>query len=538
VVGGGLRKACHFLDHIDEMRSEIEAIEQKLRRPGGLWSDEAVVRFFEDRIPHEINTASAFHKWLEKYEETLLLAVADVVDESLEDLGLDGFPDTLRYSGDEYTLYYHALAGERDDGVTLGLHVDQLPKLPDWLPGWGVDGNLRERAEILLRSLPKDYRRICQPIGPVAEGFAECWMYAPKDMSIFQALSEYAKERTGAHVPLDAYDVSKLPPELVTKIWVCDDDGQELAMGTEVAVLKIDLADRMRVRFEAIANSDIERKGISTWDGESLPERVETPGGAAFPALVDEGKTVGVRAFTCLAEANESHRAGGARLLCLTHADQVNHLLKKFPLGMMAKVELPRLGVAGTAMNDLILLAAEGAAGKVFPRSPDAFRVLAQEARGRWFDAANAVGKSLDESLELLPEIRAWIERNRKDRNLGGVAEDLEEELTWLFRQRFAWHAGFAVLRDYPRRLKAIRSRLARVSSLPLVKDLEKMERLRKAWLPWFRAWTKDPDDCNLWQLGWMLEEYRISLFAPDIPLTMKVSEKRVQELLRTSALL
>ena len=289
VVAGKLKKRSRFLEHVDDMRSEIEAIEQKLRRPGGLWSDEAVLRFFEERIPEDINTAAAFHKWLEKNEDVLMLGVGDVVDEDLEYLGLAGFPDSITHAGQEYSLYYHTAQGERDDGVTLGVHVDQLPKLPDWLPAWGADGNLRERAEILLRSLPKDYRRVCQPIGPAAESFAELWSFAPKDRSIYQALSEHMKDRTGAYVPVGEYDAGKLPPELVTKIWVCDDEAQELAMGDDVAVLKLQLADRMRVRFEAAANADVERKGISSWDGESLPERVETPGGPAFPALVDEG---------------------------------------------------------------------------------------------------------------------------------------------------------------------------------------------------------------------------------------------------------
>jgi len=532
VVGGGLRKRCDFLDHIAEMRGEIEAIEQKLRRPGGLWSDEAVLRFFEERIPEEINTAAAFHKWLAHHEETLMLAVSDVVDEDFDDLGLDGFPDTLRHQGAGYTLYYHALAGERDDGVTLGLHVDQLPKLPDWLPEWGVDGNLCERAEILLRSLPKDYRRACQPIGPAAESFAELWRFAPKDRSIYQALSEHINQRNGAYVPVGEYDISKLPPELVTKIWVCDDDAQELAMGVEVAVLKLQLADRMRVRFEAVANADIERKGLSAWDGESLPERVETPGGAAFPALVDEGSSVGVRAFTCVAEAAESHRAGGARLLCLAHGEQINYLKKKFPLGLMAKVEMPRLGVGGTSMDDLFLLAAEGAAGQVFPRSPDDFRNLTEHARGRWYESAAVIGKSLDEMLEILPDIRNWITANRNDRNLGEVAEDLDEQLMWLFRERFAWRAGFHGLREYPRRLRAIRSRLGRLSSLPIVKDLEKMDRLRRLWVPWFQRWTAAPEDPRHWSHGWALEEYRISLLAPDIPLLGKVSEKRLEEMI------
>jgi ATP-dependent helicase HrpA len=507
-------------------------VEEKLRRPGGLWSEEAVLRFCEDRIPEDIHTAAAFHKWLADHDDALTLSLADVLDEDLEALGLDLFPDTLTHNGEEYPLYYHAAAGERDDGVTIGVHVDQLPKLPPWLPDWGVDGNLRERTEILLRSLPKDYRRVCQPISQVADGFAELWCHAPKEMPLFQALSEHVKERNGAFIPADAYDHSRLPPHLMTKIWVCDDDGNELVMGGDVAVLKLQLADRMRVRFEAAANAEIERSGISSWDGESLPERVDTPGGPAFPALVDEGKSVGVRAFTRAPEAAESHRAGGARLLWLAHPAQVDHLRKKYPLGMMAKVELPRLGTGGTSLDDLILLTAEGAAGGIFPKSPDAFRDLTEQSRGRWFESAARIGKSLDEVMEILPDIQTWLARHRNDRNLGAIAEDIDEQLAWLFRQRFAWRAGFAGLCDYPRRLRAIRSRLGRVSSLPIVKDLEKMERLRRLWLPWFRKWTETPDDPALWPCGWALEELRVSLFAPDLPCAMKVSEKRIGEML------
>ncbi len=535
IIANGLRKRCDFLDHLNDMRTELEAIEQKLRRPAGLWSDEAVLRFYEDRIPENINTAAAFHKWLEKNEQQLMLGVGDVVDEDLASLGLTGFPDSLKHAGQEYSLYYHAAQGERDDGVTIGVHVDQLPRFPDWLPGWGVDGNLRERAEILLRSLPKDYRRICQPIAHAADSFAELWSFAPKDRGIFQALSEHMKERNGAYVPVAEFDVSKLPPELVTKIWVCDDDAEELAMGDDVAVLKLQLADRMRVRFEAAANADVERRGISTWDGESLPELVMTPGGAAYPALVDEGKSVGVRAFTSAALAAESHRAGGSRLLWLAHADQVNYLRKKFPLGMMAKVELPRLGPGGTSLETLILLAAEGAAGGIFPRSPDDFRLLTEQARGRWYDAAAAIGKSFDEIFELLPEILKWVTNKRDDRNLGDIAYDIGEQLDWLFRKDFAWRAGSYQLREYSRRLRAIRSRLARLSSLPIVKDLEKMDRFRRLWQPWFQRHTAQPDDPAQWPAGWALEEYRISLFAPDVSVLGKVSEKRLEEMVMGS---
>jgi ATP-dependent helicase HrpA len=83
--------------------------------------------------------------------------------------------------------------------------------------------------------------------------------------------------------------------------------------------------------------------------------------------------------------------------------------------------------------------------------------------------------------------------------------------------------------------LRAIRSRLGRISSLPIVKDLEKMDRVRRLWEPWFRRWTESPDDPALWPAGWALEEWRVSLFAPDIPCTVKVSEKRIAEMLSGS---
>ena len=267
-------------------------------------------------------------------------------------------------------------------------------------------------------------------------------------------------------------------------------------MGDDVAVLKLQLADRMRVRFEAAANADVERKGISSWDGESLPERVETPGGAAYPALVDEGKSVGVRAFTSAAEAAESHRAGGARLLWLAHADQVESPEEKIPVRPdgEGRTAAPRhrRHLAGRRSS---CSPPKARRVELSRRSPDEFRVLSEQARGRWYEAAAVIGKSLDEILEILPEIQRWIAANRKDRNLGEIAEDLDEQLAWLFRKDFAWRAGLR----RPARLPAPPAGDP-LAARPLVlaahrQGSGKNGTLRRLWLPWFQRWTADPDD-------------------------------------------
>jgi len=70
------------------------------------------------------------------------------------------------------------------------------------------------------------------------------------------------------------------------------------------------------------------------------------------------------------------------------------------------------------------------------------------------------------------------------------------------------------------------RSRLGRIASLPLIKDLEKLDRLQPHWQPWHDLYKASPDDARLWHHGWLLEEFRIALFAPDVPTAFKVSEK------------
>jgi ATP-dependent helicase HrpA len=512
------------MERMETLREEITYLEDKLRRPGMLWNEEAVIQFLQKRIPKEISTAAAFHKWRYDHEDSLMMGMKDVVWEDLH--GLEFFPDVLRHAGEEYPTYYHYAPGERDDGVTLGVHVDQLPAMPEWLAGWGVDGNLEERAELLMRGLAKDFRRSCQPIADVARSFADQWAGVSKETSVIKTLAAHIERRTGAVIPLEEFDAGKIPFELVTKIWVCDDEGEELAIGEDVSELKLQLADRMRERFEAAATADVERRGMSSWDGESLAREVKTAGGPAFPALVDEGGTVGVRAFTDLYEAREAHRRGGARLLVIGSGQEVDYLRKKYPIGMHAKIEMSRLGID---IEELLLLAAEGASGGgEFPRSPEAFAKLQEASKGKWYEAGTRIATALDEVIEAEREIRDWIERHQGDRNFGEIAEDLDEQLQWLMRDGFVWKAGFETFLDLPRKFRALRSRLGRISGLPLVKDLEKMDLIRPLWCQWNQLWKANPDQPSFWEIGWMLEEWRINLFAPDIETKHKVSAKRI----------
>jgi hypothetical protein len=59
-----------------------------------------------------------------------------------------------------------------------------------------------------------------------------------------------------------------------------------------------------------------------------------------------------------------------------------------------------------------------------------------------------------------------------------------------------------------------------------LVKDLEKMDLIRPLWNEWFERWRNNPHQASLWETGWLVEEWRIQTFAPDVELKAKTSEK------------
>lgn len=526
----GLKNKPKCLKRLDWLRSEVAGIEEKLRRPGGLWSEELVFAFFDEKLPPFINTAKAFWQWNTKNEDELCPELKDVVYEPHAVEALNGYPDALVHGGVEYTLYYNAAPGERDDGVTIGVHIDQLVDFPDWLPGWGVDGDLAERTRLLIKSLPKPLRTRCNPAAESAQAFADQWWGREKKRGITEELSVFLRARTGADMLMSDFDESRLPAELVTKIWVCDDAGCELGMGTDLAELRADLLSVATERFEEAATEEWSVQGMTTWECEALPESVQMGSSVGYPALVDEGQTVGVRVFADAAEAHQSHRVGCLRLLMIAQPDQAGFVRKKMPLGWDVKMILP---TTGGDLEELVSVSGEMAllqgSGRL-PRDGEAFAAASKAAREHWYASVEMLANGLGEWLTEWRAAGEWVESARSDRNKGEAADDIGEQLEWLMRGGYVWRAGAAHLPDYARYFRGLSERIERIGSLPIVKDLEKMDVFRELWHPWFLAWSERPDEAALWEIGWMLEEYRLSLFSPSVRPKGKVSPKIIRQ--------
>ncbi|MCP5534671.1 MAG: ATP-dependent RNA helicase HrpA [Akkermansiaceae bacterium] len=528
ILGKGLRTKGRFLQRLEEVREEIGSAEHKLRRAGGLWSEEAVYDFFHDRIPARICTAKAFQKWRTTgdNEELLMLKVEDCIWGEIEDLS--DFPDCVWYGEQGYDVSYSETPGERTDGVVFEIGMDQIVDYPDHLTGWGVPGILEERVFLLIRSLPKSQRQVCSPGRAAAQAFVEEWHGWEPTRPLKVELADFLTRRTNHVIDAGMFEEDRLPDSLRPKVRVWSDEEEELGFSEHADEIRKKLTGLMRERREILVNEEWEMTGGEGWDFGDIPEVADD---GVFPALVDEGDTVGMRAYLDRADADESHRAGCVRLFQIDQAGQLDYVRRQFPLGMTGKMMLPMMEqTKGEGMEQMLRIACEGAMASPLPRNAAAFQGAAANGKGELFNCADRVARGFESMLESYRVVSEWIESNRNDRHLHVVADDLSEEIGWLLGKGFIWRAGYARFCEYGRYFQAMEERLQRLQSLPQVKDDEKRERIRRQWKPWYAAWKHEPAKPQLWEIGWLLMEWRVAEFAPGFPRKVKVSEKRIQE--------
>lgn len=533
ILEGRLRGQVPCLDRLGKVRQQVAAAERKLRRVGGLWLEDYAYDFYFARIPVEATTAKGFHDWRKREgnEEKLMIGIRDVVWEEGIESELMLFPDVVEHGGREWLVEYVCDPEAEDDGMVFELELAELPHMPDYLPSWVVPGLLAERVELLIRSLPKDWRTRFQPVKGTAEDFLKEWTGWEPQVDLLEALGEFLSKIAGVVIEPSMFDESRLPNCLRPTVHVRDEKGKSLAFGEEVWLLKEKLAGLLRSRREAAANEEWEMTGGTFWSFGELPAESE----GVFPALVDEGETVGTRAFLDREEAEESHRAGLVRLFWLDHESMLRGHLKRGFLRPLAKLVF---GPNQTEALDVQVMraAVEGAFFKKagdLPRNGDDFAAASETARGWVLDMAKMISSELERAAESYEASSKWIRGKADEKFFGETVADLGEELEWLARDGFLWKAGSKRAQRYGRHFDAIEERLKRMESLPLVKDEEKRRQLDELWLDWLKQWRARPEAARLWSVGWLLEEWRIQLFAPGVPREGKVSAKMIAKALK-----
>ncbi|MBP1818209.1 ATP-dependent RNA helicase HrpA [Mycobacterium sp. OAE908] len=534
LVEGDWQTRHHFLRDNARLREQLEEIEERARRRDLIVGDDDIYAFYDARIPADVVSARHFDAWWKKQRHRTPALLTFTRDDLLrtEEAATDR-PDTWQAGDLTLPVTYKFEPGAEDDGITVHVPVEVLARLGGEAFAWHVPALREELITALIRSLPKDLRRNFVPAPDTAR--AVLTTLEPGDEPLLQSLQRVLQRRSGVLVPIDAFDLDKLPTHLRVTFAVESSDGAEVARGKDLAALQDRLAAPVRQAVAAAVADGLQRRGLHGWpdDLDELPRAVERVSGGhtvrGFPAFVDAGGAVDVRVFATTAEQGAAMASGVRRLLRLNAASPVKAIERQ----LNPRTRLV-LGANPDGSLAALLEDCADAAVAVLAPTPVWSRAEFEAVRGRVRDALTATSLDIvgrvEKVLAAVHEVEVALPAQPSAAQADAVA-DIRAQLDRLLPKGFVTATGAARLGDLTRYLTAIGRRLERLPR-DAAGDSERMQRvhavedaydeLRQALSP-ARATAEDVRD-----IGWMIEELRVSLWAQQLGTARPVSEQRI----------
>ena len=534
LVRGALDTRAAFRAHNEKIRAEVELLEHKRRKRDVLVDEQSLFEFFEARIPQQVNSARSFEKWLSRLgrdDRRLLYLGHDVLmQENAGTAPEELYPDELQSGGRSYQLEYHFDPGSPDDGVHLTIPIGLLNTLSPGKLQWLVPGLLRDKLVALIRQLPKPIRRSLTPVPEFADAVLSAIQGRVAE-PMLEACADELQRMTGLPVCAEDLDENSIDDHFRFLVRVVGEEGELIDSGRELAVIQDRLGSKAQRSFMDQQGQAFNRDGETVWVFGSMSAGIRTEDGArAWPALVDQDNAVGLRLFDTWDEAVLSHIDGVLRLLRLAIADKLNYLKKHHGLSRDALLAWSPLGSADQLIGELLNRSLVDCAGDVSTiRDADSFDGLCKRVR-------NEIGNTCLERAVLLNSILGLYARispavyGKMEARRPEVFDDISAQLEDLLYAGFLFDLEPGRLEHYPRYLQAIEERLAQLEQNP-VRDADRMAQVA----PWWQRYRTALEagciyDEAMDAFRWLLEEYRVSLFAQRLGTAERVSEKRLAE--------
>jgi ATP-dependent helicase HrpA len=525
-----------FLQHNRAVLEQAKRLQDRARRGDVIADEDALAVFFEQRIPDDVFSGKSLEAFRERVEPSepkrLFLSISDV---ALGDVELDpaAYPDELIVDGARLPLSYRFEPSEDDDGVTVSVPLEVLPQLEPEVWDAIVPAYHRQKISGLMYGLPRSLQRSIGADAALIEALAA--RVRPLEGPYLAGLSEAIFQASGVHVPPGAFRKDELPPYLSFHFKVVD-RGRVVASGRDLADLKVREGARASEAFAKLALAAYEQEGLTAFPASGLVDHVVITGPSgpmrAFPGLTPSPRGVDLRVFPSRREASRATREGVLRLALASLGTTLEGLEKQVPAGVaasgLADVGKPRRQLALRALDEAFELGDP----QRLPRDKGAFdaRVVAGAARLK-AGLAELGRLAADIAVELDAARDALTAMKGKPGAPRAALEDVRVQLEYLVTPALLTSAPRSVLRAVPTYLRAIRVRLERLPNGPQ-KDASKAEGVTPLWSSFIKRRAelaaRGVPEHELDAFRWMLEELRVSVFAPELGPTVPVSRERL----------
>lgn len=561
-------KLAEFVSHNESLISDIEKLETKTRRRNLLVNEAIILNFYEQRLPNDIHNRHDLEKWLSQgNEQTLKLNRDTLLQADLDTQQTSQFPDKMTVHGKEVKIIYKFDPGKFADGVTMIVPISVLAPFPRHTGDWLVAGLLREKCIALIKTLPKPIRRNFAPAADTIDRIFD--QLSPKNMPLHQCLAEQLFRNRGVKVVADDFEIDKLDDFYRMNYRILDVDGSLVEEGRDLQKLKSSYANSVQDSVHsnnAPQRLKLEKHHIQNWNFGNLAKVVDYQHQGmtirVFPMLKiqnDESISLLVHDQQDAADYHSHHAIIELAKQVLSGSTQKQSLkyLKKELMSIKQKSKSGGLGSLGSQLKtasprtidksewtDKLINAAlgqtcfDGEAKQI--RDQKSFQSAIEFGAKQWVPTATKLETALLAALRHRDTIFTLANTMAVDSIATDLAlENIKSQLYRMFEPSFLSYTSLSTLKQYPRYLRALESRLEKLKFVSktvseemalenLQKDFDsKVDKLSNPELELDYVFLSYP---ALIEFSKMLQEWRVSIFAQHLKTQIPISEKRLRK--------
>jgi len=540
LVDGEFFTRAAFMQHNKSMIEKIKNLEAKVRRQDILVDDVIIYQFFDERLPEGIYSGAGFDTWRKNKEKEhtryLFIDKESLVrvssDHSLE----EQFPDHLAVDQAVFPLNYHFEPGKDSDGVTAKIPIAMLNQVEKNHFDWLVPGLIEEKITLLLKSLPKQFRKNFVPIPQFAKQCTQ--QLNSMDDSLLESLTCYIKKTKGIDIPGDSWQLETMPSYLFMRYEIVDEKNKILAIDRDLNKLRMALGGRAQAVFQTLPKTVWQRENILAWDFGNIPEHIDfVQQGMSikgYPVLLDRQNSVSLTVMDNKDDARVLHKKGVRRLLMLSIAKQAKYLTRNLMHIDQLCLQYNGIGACDSLKEDLL----DAVFDQVFQlkildiRQQDEFEKKLATRQDKLISEANEYCKIIGQVLMEYRHLMQQMNKN-KSRVASDAWQDINDQLAYLIYDGFVVETDKTWLLRLPVYLRAINKRIEKFSQTP---ERDQSQRLQlsplwehcKAHLG--KKSLKNITNLEFEKFRWMIEEMRVSFFAQELKTCFPISIKRLKD--------
>ena len=544
LVNGDVKKPFAFMQHNQRLIDDIIDIENRFRRRDLLIEEQHIFEFYQEQLPgiYDVRTLARVLK-KKKNDRFLRLEKVALLAQNPDDEQLDQYPDRLDIENNSLECAYCFDPGKDDDGVTLKIPSALAPSVSPESIDWLVPGLYPQKIEALIKGLPKKYRRKLVPVKNTVDVIIH---EMPKSRtSLISALGEFIYRRFGLDIPAAAWPEESLPDYLKMRVAITAPDGKEMQAGRDPNILQQAAAGLEKSDELKAARVQWEKTGITRWDFGDLPESVSDTGKAtgrwiAYPALEPSsaGSFVNIRLYRQREKALTLHLRGVAALYAILFAKDLKFLRRQLTLPADKAFMADYFGGSKNLVNQMVDRVIVDLFRKNI-RSKEAFYAYVESVAPKISSTGQQLLDGLVPVLTAYHEARSQIhrlqQRSRNNRQMVSFFQDQTAELVRLVPETFITIYDKQRLDHLIRYIQAaaIRARRAAVDfekdhakARDIVRFTEGLNQLLNELSPR----TSDKKRQAVEEYFWMIEEYKVSVFAQELKTAIPISAKRLEQ--------